>query len=139
MDNNRAIPIYRVISQIPDIFGAYDNVAINGSRSSPIISATDDEDGSRILIHSTNDNRYDIVIHISVPLDHEVIRASYALKFESDIIILKVNNDIIQPPITIARHDNITEYIVVNDNVNDDAMAIFRAHQDLFEELLYLD
>jgi hypothetical protein len=141
MTNNRAIPIFRVISKIPDIFVAYDHVAINGSRLSPIICVADNEDGSRLVVQQSNINGTDIVIHVAMPIDDDLLRASYVLSFKKEIVVLKINNDILQNPRVIAIYDDINEDMIINNNDNeyDDAVTIFDAHQDLFEELLYLE
>lgn len=125
-------PIWNIISQLADIFAAYEEVHIRDFLTTPSVSVIDEDDNT-LTITQTFDSHLDVyVVHF---IDGNELHASYRIGIMDDIVITKINGEQLEYPRVIAQYDAVNGMFVDN-TIEDDAYFILCAHQDLFETLL---
>lgn len=130
----------RVLNNLSEILSGYHNFVIKNVNNNPVVyvHVPDVEYLSRILITQSTDPEYNVTIAIIFTVDEdETLHAEYNISFLKEVVITKINRIAIQPHHVIAQYDE-QHGINIDDSSDENAYTILRAHQDLFENILYL-
>lgn len=130
----------RVLNNLSEILSGYHNFVIKNVNNNPTVyvHVPDVEYYSQIRITQSTDPEYNVTIAVIFTVDDdEHLHAEYNISILKEVVITKVNHTVLQQPHVIAQYDEQLG-INIDDSSDENAYTILRAHQDLFENILYL-